>query len=285
MVDLNPLISIIVPNYNYGQYLGEAIESVLNQTYKNIQLIVVDNESTDNSIEIASKYGDSITLVQKPHGGVSSARNLGMTIAKGEYICFLDSDDTWSPEKLEMQLKVALATQADVVYSGVSVCDSKLSKVEELFPEYRGDCASHFFTYPTKAIILLGCSNAMTSRKAINEVGEFKSYLHFSADWDFFRRICKNARVEYVPLPQVNYRKHSQNMSSGSVASVYSDNELAIRDYIYDMRTERKQIYSKVLQFNLWYRFQWQAIKALLLSNSYLEAIKRFQRIFLYFSI
>ena len=285
MAHKKPLISVVIPNYNYGQFLGEAIESVLNQTYKNIQLVVVDNESTDNSVLVASKYLDSITLIEKKHGGVSSARNLGMTMVGGDYVCFLDSDDTWAPEKLEMQLKVALATQADVVYSGVSLCDSKLSKEEELLPEYRGDCSSYFFEHPTKAIILLGCSNAMISRAAIDKVGEFKSYLHFSADWDFFRRICRTANIEFVPLPQINYRRHSQSMSSGSVGSFYSDNELAIRDFINEIRAESNQKYSSWLQFDFWCRFQFQAIKALLLTRNYSESIKRLLRIFLYFSL
>jgi hypothetical protein len=208
-----------------------------------------------------------------------------MTIAKGEFVCFLDSDDTWAPEKLEMQLNVALATNADVVYSGINLCNSKLLKEGELFPEYRGDCSSHFFQHPTKAIILLGCSNAMISRAAADKVGEFKPYLHFSADWDFFRRICKTAIVEFVPLPQVNYRRHSQSMSSGSTGSFYSDNELAMRDFISEVRAESNQQYSAFLQFEFWCRFQFQATRALLLTRNYTEAIRRSFRIFLYFSL
>ena len=278
-----PLISIVIPNYNYGQFLGEAIESVLNQTYRNIQVIVVDNESTDDSISVASKYLDSITLVEKKHGGVSSARNLGITFAKGNYICFLDSDDTWVPEKLEMQLKVIQGTGADVVYSGVNLCDSKLFKNEELLPEYRGDCSPYFLKHPTKAIILLGCSNAMIDRAVLEQVGNFKTYLHFSADWDFFRRICKTAKVENVSIPQINYRRHSLSMSSGSLASFYTDNELAISDFLNEIRADVSKKYSSRLQFSLWCRFQIQAIKALLRSGNVFEAVKRSFRIFLYF--
>jgi glycosyltransferase involved in cell wall biosynthesis len=95
-----PLISVIIPNYNYGRYLTDSIESVLNQTYKNIQLIVVDNGSTDNSVVIASNYSNSLTLIEKEHGGVSSARNFGLLHAKGEYVCFLDSDVSWLPDNL-----------------------------------------------------------------------------------------------------------------------------------------------------------------------------------------
>jgi glycosyltransferase involved in cell wall biosynthesis len=285
MIDKSPLISIVIPNYNYGHFLSEAIESVLNQTYKNIEIIVVDNESTDDSIIIASQYLDLITLLVKEHGGVSSARNLGMSIAKGDYICFLDSDDSWTPEKLEMQLEVAQASQVGVVYSGVNLCDSKLMKEEELHPEYRGDCSFLFFNYPTKAIVLLGCSNALISRNAINEVGEFKSYLHFSADWDFFRRLCKITEVDYVPVPQINYRRHSQSMSSGSIESYYDDNELAIMDFINEIRHEGCQQFSTLRLFDLWRRFQFQGMKALFRNGRYLGSIKRFLRVFQYFTL
>jgi glycosyltransferase involved in cell wall biosynthesis len=284
MNNQTPLISIVIPNFNYGHFLGEAIESVLNQTYKNIEIIVVDNESTDNSVLVASQYSDSITLLLKEHGGVSSARNLGMTVAKGDYICFLDSDDTWAPKKLEVQLQVAQESRVGVVYSGVNLCNSELLKEEELHPKYRGDCSSLFFKYPTKAIVLLGCSNALVSRKAIEEVGEFKPYLHFSADWDFFRRLCKIVEVDYVPEPQINYRRHSRSMSSGSIESYYADNERAVIDFIHEMRNEENWRFSPLRQFNLWWRFQLQAIKALYLNKNYVGSIKRIMRVFKYFS-
>ena len=80
-----PLVSVVIPNYNYAQYLSDAIESVLKQTYQNIEIIVVDDGSTDNSREIASRYLDRITLVRKENGGVSSARNEGLSISKCAY--------------------------------------------------------------------------------------------------------------------------------------------------------------------------------------------------------
>jgi glycosyltransferase involved in cell wall biosynthesis len=284
LLESGPLVSVIIPNYNYGKYLGQAIESVLDQTYKNVELIVVDNESTDNSIEVVTRFLDVVTLIQKSHGGVSSARNLGLSNAKGEYICFLDSDDTWNPDKLESQIEIARTSQAGVVYSGVAVCDAELSKIEELFPEFEGDCSSLFFRYPTKAIILLGCSNAMIRKEIVVKAGDFKSHLHISADWDFFRRICRITSVAFVAKTQVNYRRHNQNMSSRSVEKYYSDNELAILDCINENRAETTKISSELGLFLFWSRFQWQAIKSLLKSKCFSQAVKRFFRTFHFFN-
>lgn len=96
-----PLVSILINNYNYGRFLGEAIESALNQTYKEREVIVVDDGSTDNSRQVISGYGDRIIPVLKENGGQASAFNAGFAASRGEIICFLDSDDIFCPEKVE----------------------------------------------------------------------------------------------------------------------------------------------------------------------------------------
>ena len=93
-----PLVSVIINNYNYGRFLAEAINSILNQTYQNIELIVVDDGSTDNSQEIIAGYGDKLISVIKKNGGQASAINQGFAIATGEIVIFLDSDDILLPE-------------------------------------------------------------------------------------------------------------------------------------------------------------------------------------------
>ena len=98
MINTEPLISIIIPVYNVEAYIAECIESVLNQSYRNLELILVDDGSQDNSAKICREYSlnDSrIKFLQKENGGASDARNLGLENAKGEYVTFLDSDDYW----------------------------------------------------------------------------------------------------------------------------------------------------------------------------------------------
>ncbi len=113
-----PLISIIIPVYNNKQYLAECIESVINQTYSNLEIIVVDDGSTDGSSEILDTYGKQdkrIKVIHQENGGVSAARNTGLDIAKGDYIGFVDSDDYCVSTMYEQLLGVATKESADVV--------------------------------------------------------------------------------------------------------------------------------------------------------------------------
>lgn len=98
--NVKPLVSIIINNYNYSRYVAEAIESALDQTYPNKEIIVVDDGSTDNSREVISSFGDRITPIYKKNGGQASAFNAGFAKSRGEVICLLDSDDTFLPAKV-----------------------------------------------------------------------------------------------------------------------------------------------------------------------------------------
>jgi glycosyltransferase involved in cell wall biosynthesis len=102
----SPLVSVIVPAYNGRDSVCRAIDSALGQTYPACEIIVVDDGSTDSSLELLRAYGDRIHLVQQEHSGVSIARNTGLSAAKGEYVAFLDCDDTWIPEKLQLQVEL-----------------------------------------------------------------------------------------------------------------------------------------------------------------------------------
>jgi len=101
-----PLVSVIIPVYNYDRYLGEAIESVLNQTYQHLEVIVVDDGSTDRSGEVAKSFADrGVRYCHQAHAGIGPARNKGVESAEGEFIAFLDADDRWPLQKIERQLK------------------------------------------------------------------------------------------------------------------------------------------------------------------------------------
>jgi glycosyltransferase involved in cell wall biosynthesis len=107
----SPLVSILINNYNYGRFLPEAIDSALNQTYDRIEVIVVDDGSSDNSPEIIASYGDKIIPIIKPNGGQASAFNTGFAASHGEIICFLDSDDIFLTEKVSEIVKVFIADE------------------------------------------------------------------------------------------------------------------------------------------------------------------------------
>ncbi len=100
-----PTVSVIIPTFNRGWVIREAIDSVLNQTFGSFELIVVDDGSTDNTLDILAEYKDRITLIKQRNRGVSAARNRGMDAASGRFIAFLDSDDLWLPQKLNCQME------------------------------------------------------------------------------------------------------------------------------------------------------------------------------------
>jgi glycosyltransferase involved in cell wall biosynthesis len=101
-----PLVSVIIPVYNYDRFLGEAIESVLGQTYQHLEVIVVDDGSTDQSGEVAKSFaGRGVRYCHQGHAGIGPARNKGVELAQGDYIAFLDADDRWPAEKLDRQLR------------------------------------------------------------------------------------------------------------------------------------------------------------------------------------
>lgn len=106
IVENNPLVSILINNYNYGYFLGAAIESALSQTYQNIEIIVVDDGSTDNSREIIAHYGNRIIPILKENGGQASAFNAGFAASRGDIICFLDADDEYLPGKISEVVKI-----------------------------------------------------------------------------------------------------------------------------------------------------------------------------------
>ena len=109
-----PLVSILINNYNYGQFLPDAIDSALNQTYPNIEVIVVDDGSTDNSQAVIAGYGNAITAILKPNGGQASAFNSGFAASRGEIICFLDADDVFLPHKVQTIVDALLPYQEGI---------------------------------------------------------------------------------------------------------------------------------------------------------------------------
>ncbi|MCP4296666.1 MAG: glycosyltransferase, partial [Proteobacteria bacterium] len=104
MKNKNPLISVIIPTFNCASFISEAIQSVLQQNYDPVEIIIIDDGSTDNTVEVIKTFGDMIIYSFQEHSGVASARNKGVGLAKGEFISFIDADDLWLEDKLKTQL-------------------------------------------------------------------------------------------------------------------------------------------------------------------------------------
>ncbi len=207
-------ISVIIPNYNYARYLDQAIESVLNQTYKNLELIVVNNGSTDDSLEILNKYKHKILVVNQTNLGQSGARNSGLLHATGEYIAFLDADDFWELSKLARQIPL-VNESTQLIYCGIAPFKDPGPEVMPiLLPSHKGECMRFFTECPGSSVVLSGESTALFSRELLETVGTFDTELNSTAGWDFFRRCSRITRFNFVNEALVNYRLHSANMSN-----------------------------------------------------------------------
>ena len=212
----NGKVSVIIPNYNYAQYVGEAVESVMNQSYKDIEIVVVNNGSTDNSLEVLEKYSKKIHLINQENLGQSGARKTGLERASGDYIAFLDADDKWDPQKIEKQM-LLFTPKVELVYCGINLfSENSQSVIATEIPTFRGSCTDAFIEYPGVSIVLSGESTSIFTRSLLNKVGGFDPELNSAAGWDFFRRCSKFSEFDFVPQPLINYRLHSSNMSNSS---------------------------------------------------------------------
>ena len=228
----NPLISVVIPCFNSEKFIRESIKSVLNQTYKNIQIIVVDDGSDDSTPSILQEFSGCLTVLNQKNSGAGSARNAGLKASNGEYIAFLDSDDYWDPDKISKQLNLMLHEKLDLVYCGGKTIEKNLNETI-LIPQFSGDCYKYFIRYPTTAIILLGCSSALFQKAILRSSGYFDPAFKGAAeDWDFFRRVCKYAKVGFVDDSLVRYRIHENNVSRRGFIDFYEGNLRAIRKMI-----------------------------------------------------
>ena len=196
-----PLVSVIMPTYNHGTYIGEAIDSVLTQTYENFELIIVNNFSKDDTEEIIKSYSDHRMkyLKFRNHGIIAASRNVGIKHSTGRYIAFLDSDDIWLHKKLEKQVfMMEQNKKIDLSY----VLSANLLKdraIEGEYPEpdrrYRG----HIFN----KLYLVNCisnSSAMIRREVLDDVGllDESPQLVGVEDADMWLRIAKRGFIDYI---------------------------------------------------------------------------------------
>lgn len=206
------LVSVIIPNYNYAEYLRDAIESVRSQTYPAIEIIVVDDGSTDGSRDVLGKFGDSITTVFQQNKGVSAARNNGAALAKGEYFAFLDADDLWLPEKVELQVaKFNENAGYGLVHVGLIEIDGNEDEIRRRVDGGEGEVWREMLEFSRQGI-LGGGSGVMIRRDVFDEVGGFDERLSTSADWDLYYRISRRYAVGFVAAPLLKYRVHNSNM-------------------------------------------------------------------------
>jgi len=202
---LQPLVSIIIPAYNRADFTVKTIQSVLAQTYGNIELIVVDNGSTDDTKDRLKVFGDKIKYLYKVNRGVCAARNLGLTHAKGEFIAFLDNDDLYLPNKVELSVNF-LKQRSDY---GFVHTDAYLVDAEDQIVGLNGHRKRKYQGWIRNRLLLTNfvCNpTVMLRRECFEKIGIFDEKLFIPADWDLWIRIAENYKIGYIKQPLSKYR-------------------------------------------------------------------------------
>jgi len=223
------LISVVIPSYNHELYIQHAVESVLDQSYKNLELIVIDDGSKDSSLSYLRSVNDSrYTLIEQKNTGAHNAINKGLSIAKGECLAILNSDDVFYPDRLVECLK-RLQNGADLVASWIEVIDDKGKKrgVKEgwhnMLPWSITTPKSKFSTIDDFTLNLLmtnfvsTTSNIVFTRRLYERTGGMRN-LRFVHDWDYLLRAARNFRCELIDKPLLKYRTHQTNTISSNRA-------------------------------------------------------------------
>lgn len=208
-----PVISVIIPAYNAETTLKDTLTSVLQQTFSEFELIIINDGSTDTTLEIISQIDDPrIKVFSYQNSGASTSRNRGFAQASGEYIAFLDADDLWTPDKLEAQLAaLKIHPQADIAYSWSDCIDESSS-----FLRRGGHITINGDALPKLLMmdILENGSNPLIRRQAVIEVGGFDESLPAGQDWDFYLRLALKHSFVTVPRSQILYRISANSLSA-----------------------------------------------------------------------
>ena len=205
-----PKVSIIIPTYNQSQYLEEAIESALNQTYKNIEIIIVDDGSTDNTPEVIKSFDNKIIYIQQKNKGASSARNTGIKKANGEYIAFLDADDMWLKNKLENQIKF-IQNNPEIGLLGTGCYQMiDMSKMihKKIFPAKNEILQKDLIKY--NPFIQ---SSVMIKKDVFNSIGLYDEKFKESEDYDLWLRIAQKYKVANLEQALVTKKYYAEGLS------------------------------------------------------------------------
>lgn len=229
-----PLISVIIPSYNSGKFLNEAIESAVNQTYKNLEIIIVNDGSSDNTEKIAKEWQFKDSRVKyfkhQQNKGLAAARNTGIKNSKGEYLAFLDADDIWLPKKVEIQLKKIKELEADLVFSNWYVVESNKNKKVKPFDSSPLRNKENLVCSLIRKNFI-SPSTVLLKKSALKKVGLFDENLCSSEDYDLWLRfVLEGMEIGFCEDPLIYLRKHSEQMSKN----------------IYKMRISRLQVLKKV---------------------------------------
>jgi glycosyltransferase involved in cell wall biosynthesis len=216
--DCRPLVSVVTPSYNHGRFIRQAIECVLNQTYPNIEYIVVDGGSSDETLDILQEYDSRITWISEPDAGQGDALNKGFARAKGEIHAYLNADDLWNPNAVELAVGHLRAfPECDLVYGQAAIVDED------------GEKRGYYNTAPYSFERLMYdnciCQPAAFWRARIAHlVGPFDTHLYAALDFDYWLRIDRaGGYIHHIPIPMASWRMYPGIKSLKNREAIYHE--------------------------------------------------------------
>jgi glycosyltransferase involved in cell wall biosynthesis len=222
-----PVVSVVIPAFNAERTIAGTVRSVVAQTFRDLEILVVDDGSVDGTAQVAASVADSrIRVLTQANGGASSARNAGITAARGEFVAFVDADDRWLPHKVERQVSLLRADpQADAVQTSAYFVDDELRALSvETCMDAGDDFARclQFFNLPAFA------TSVMVRRATLLEIGMFDRSLVILEDWELALRLARRNGLRSIAEPLVLYRVHPGNRSRNAQIHV-APGELVLR--------------------------------------------------------
>jgi glycosyltransferase involved in cell wall biosynthesis len=256
-----PKITVIIPTYNRGAFICDAIDSVLSQTFQDFELIIVDDGSTDNTAVLISAYADSrLRYLTQENKGRSNARNRALAVAQGEYIAFLDSDDMYLPDKLRVQTSF-MDSHPDVgmIYTSALCVDEE---GRDLNFTYVASVSGYIYRYIAFfQPVTITLPTVMVRRAVFDRVGGFDEQMSRFEDTDMWRRISKLFRICAMPIETCKLRTHADNsLASQNPASILQ----AIAYYCTKIRREDSDqpLFVRLKGFAALYRYYGRAFQS-----------------------
>lgn len=281
-----PKVSVIVPAYNMAHYLPQAIQSVLNQTFTDFELILIDDGSMDGTREAAGRYADRLRYFHQPNQGRAGARNAGLQMAAGEYAAFLDADDVWNPDRLERGvLFLDRNSQIGLVHGEVDVIDlngnvnqSQTAGLKNFYRQERRKGSNYLRLLDQCAIF---SSTILFRRPLGEEIGAYDTSFKILEDYDWYLRFASKYPIALLGEPAVaRYRIHKTNSVSqfgpDTIAKIYIkilEKQLAqLESQRSPSKKQRSRILKKLVEFHWRIRDQRQ-VKARLLEAFRLDPL------------